>query len=72
MVVLEETEMLFLELFPSSDFFFGVGHMPERLPSILLVAIAYPLDKIVDLTIDLLLVNDFLYFEFRAESLVKH
>jgi hypothetical protein len=46
--------------------------MAEWLPSILLMAVANPLDQIVGFTLDQFLVNDLLYFEFLAVSLVKH
>ena len=46
--------------------------MPEWFPGILLVAIAKPLDKVVGFAVDKFLVNDLLYFEFLAVSLVKH
>jgi len=69
---LYEPELLELVVFPLLDFFFWVCHMPERLPCVLLVAVSYPFDKVVRLSINDLFIKNLLNLEFRAEGLVKH
>ncbi len=69
---LEEIKLFEFELFPVFDFVFGVGHMPERFPSIFLMAVAYPLDKKVGFSVDHFFIDNLLYFEFLTVGLIKH